>query len=382
MAPRIALGAVAQLPAGSVVLDPMAGSGTVLRAAADHGLRAIGYDLDPLAILMARVWNAPVDASRLLDSGYQLLNRYDAMDHRAGVSLPWIDNDLESKQFIDKWFARKQRAALRQISSLLRLKRGPIADALRVALSTTIIRKEGGASLADDVSHSRPHVVRCENEYDVADGFELAVRRLARILEQQPPKGNVDLHNSDGRALNTLRANSIDAIISSPPYLNAIDYMRGHRLSLVWLGYQIRTLRHIRRISIGTEYASNPVSERWMRNIKDCLGDIHLLPNAQQRMIDRYIVDLRELLLSCRRVLKPKGTALFVVGDSCLRDVFIRNSAAFSAIAGSLGFILLDQRKRSLPARHRYLPPPSRGSSEAIKKRIRTEVVLTFQNSG
>lgn len=56
MASDVALNICADLPTGSTVLDPMSGSGTVLRMAAEHGHRALGFDMDPLAVLMARVW--------------------------------------------------------------------------------------------------------------------------------------------------------------------------------------------------------------------------------------------------------------------------------------------------------------------------------------
>lgn len=65
MAPELAIDALRLLPQGSVVLDPMAGSGTVLRHAAALGHVAIGRDLDPLAVLMTRVWNTPFDGEKL-----------------------------------------------------------------------------------------------------------------------------------------------------------------------------------------------------------------------------------------------------------------------------------------------------------------------------
>lgn len=61
MAADIALDELVALPSGSVVLDPMAGSGTVLRVAADLGHRALGFDVDPLAVLMTKVWTTPID---------------------------------------------------------------------------------------------------------------------------------------------------------------------------------------------------------------------------------------------------------------------------------------------------------------------------------
>jgi tRNA G10 N-methylase Trm11 len=60
MAPELALETLSKLKKNSLVLDPMAGSGTVLRDATELGHRAIGFDVDPLAVLMARVWTTPV----------------------------------------------------------------------------------------------------------------------------------------------------------------------------------------------------------------------------------------------------------------------------------------------------------------------------------
>ena len=60
MGPDLAVKRLHRIKEPSVVLDPMAGSGTVLRHASEFGHIAIGRDLDPLAILMARVWTSPV----------------------------------------------------------------------------------------------------------------------------------------------------------------------------------------------------------------------------------------------------------------------------------------------------------------------------------
>ena len=46
---------------------------------------------------------------------------------------------------------------------------------------------------------------------------------------------------------------SVDLIVTSPPYANAIDYMRAHKFSLVWLGQPIANLSHLRGKYIGAE---------------------------------------------------------------------------------------------------------------------------------
>jgi hypothetical protein len=360
----------------------MAGSGTVLRTAADKGHAAIGYDLDPLAVLMARVWNTPIDVDRLQSAGEKLLNQYDSMDKRKRVSLPWIDADNETSDFIRLWFAPPQRRELRILSYLLRRKRGPVADALRIAFSRLIIRKEGGASLADDVSHSRPHrrTKDNENDFDTLLHLERALKRITHILREQPPSGHTQVRLGDGRDLAGLRSKSVTGIVTSPPYLNAIDYMRGHKLTLVWLGYQIRTLSVIRSASVGAERGADRIDNRLLKRVLARLGDIDCLPQAQQRMVDRYIMDLRSSLTAAHRVLRDDGTAVFVVGNSCLRGVFIRNSEALAEVARSVGFTLVKSHSRTLPDMRRYLPPPTKEGGQ-IEQRMRTEVVMRFHKT-
>jgi len=380
MAPELALHAASELPENALILDPMAGSGTVLRASAEAGRRAIGYDLDPLAVLMSRVWNTEIDTDKLLTSGYELLNRYDSMDKRKRVPLPWIDQDISTKAFIDGWFARKQRNDLRYFSFFLRRRRGAVADALRIVLSRLIIRKEGGASLGDDVSHSRPHRRKNkDNTFEVATEFEKSLRILSKTLREQPPPGLAQVRLGDGRLLPGLNSNSVDGIITSPPYLNAIDYMRGHKLALVWFGYQINTLSLIRSGSIGAERGIKTLDETLVRRVTECLGEITDLATAQRRMVERYTMDLHKILVSAHRVLRVGGSAVFVVGNSCLRGVFIKNSDALAEVARYVGFQMVDSTERALPAMRRYLPPPVANSTQQIEKRMRTEVVMRFR---
>src|SRR5262249_30980273 len=129
-------------------------------------------------------------------------------------------------------------------------------DVLRLALSRIVVTKDSGASLGRDVSHSRPHRAMDTSDYDVLGGFERGVRRLRKAWREEPPLGHVSVRHGDARTLR-LRRRSVDLVLTSPPYLNAIDYLRGHRLSLVWLGYSVGELRAIRSGSIGTERAGS-----------------------------------------------------------------------------------------------------------------------------
>ena len=141
MAPEIALAECERLPPNSLVLDPMVGSGTSIRAAVESGHRAIGIDMDPLAVLLARVWTRPIDVPKIRAKALALLEEAESLRR---YRVPWIADDPETKAFVESWFAEKQRRDLGRIALTLDNRGGATADLCRVALSRTIITKDRG----------------------------------------------------------------------------------------------------------------------------------------------------------------------------------------------------------------------------------------------
>lgn len=377
MAPDVALAALNDLPLGASVLDPLAGSGTVLRAASDRGLSALGSDLDPLAVLMSRVWTTPLDTFALVEAAEHVVF---CAQHLDEPELPWMDSDAKTMEFVEFWFADRQRTELRRLAKVLSCaESGATADALKLALSRIIVTKDRGASLARDTSHSRPHRVALTNDFSTYAGFLRASRQIAATLAAEPPTGNVDVRHGDARSLSWISNDSIDAVVTSPPYLNAIDYIRGHRLALVWLGFSASALREIRSNSIGAERAEHEHHGHTLSTLIAELPDLANLPKRTQRIMLRYRNDLRATMSEVARVLHGGGRGVIVIGNSTLKGVFVDNATAVVSAAAESGLRLVDCRTRALPAAHRYLPPPT--GSGSLSKRMREEVVLTFQRS-
>jgi DNA modification methylase len=379
MAPELALQALELIPPGGVVVDPMVGSGTVVRQASDLGLSSIGFDLDPLAVLMSRVWTTPVDDA-LISDVYAEAAKIALAANASTIQVPWIDNDPETAGFIGYWFGKPQADALRcWASALLTLsegatpEEGAALDVVRIALSRIIITKEQCASLARDTSHSRPHRVTLESTYCVNQGVDRSMKTVRKRLSLAPPTGGAKVSLGDARAL-ALADQSADAVLTSPPYLNAIDYMRGHRLSLVWLGYNLSTLRAIRSSSIGAERRPE-IGKSAHTEVKAALGELGSLPQRHHSMVDRYVTDIVGLASEIKRVLKPGGTATLVVGNSCLKSVFIKNSAAVSKALELEGLTFVSEVIRDLPSNSRYLPT-AEGST--LANRMRTENVVKW----
>lgn len=381
MAPELAILKLGSLAPGLQVLDPMTGSGTVARHAVELGHEVTAFDVDPLAVLMTRVWTTPIQDEHVAQGQKKLGVLVDALD--AGCRVPWIDDDPETKAFVDYWFGEKQQAilrqyaiALQQLPRELRPQARPAADVLRIGLSRIIITKDRGASLARDVSHSRPHRVATSSDYDVDEGFRLSMLRLRKLLVSRfAAAGEAKVCVGDSRSLTTVDNSSVDFILTSPPYLNAIDYLRGHRLSLVWLGHSIPELRQIRSGSIGADRApDNRLYEVIFEQITEQMGTVEDLPTREQAVVHRYASDLYRMLSETARVLKRGCEAVLVVGNSCLRGIFISNAKAVMEAGRMVGLDLVSSSERELPDSKRYLP-----TTGGLAKRMRTEAVLTFR---
>lgn len=385
MAPGIALNVLSSSPRPLKVLDPMMGSGTVLVMARAYGHHATGVDVDPLAVLLARVWAGAMDQSEIISAGASVLAKaksiFDTVTY--GSAYPSDCSD-ETRQFLRYWFdeyARRQLTAL--AIAIGRVRRPAVKDALWCAFSRLIITKSSGASLAMDLSHSRPHKAFNRAPVKPFDGFPAAVSVVAKncVSSKSQNRGpQVRTILGDARKL-TAESNSFDLVLTSPPYLNAIDYIRCSKFSLVWMGHDVDELRDTRAASVGSEVSHGDALDD--ESVKTVIDDLGLKPKLSARnhaILSRYVWDMRASLSEVARVLKKGGQAVYVVGDSTVRGTFIRNSEIVRSVADLNGMKLADRRSRNLPANRRYLPPPTEASLvSALDTRMRREVILTFK---
>jgi SAM-dependent methyltransferase len=366
------------------VVDPMVGSGTTIVTARLYGHQAIGFDTDPLALLIATVWSSDIDPDSLRKLAIRTLNdaRVCYRSLTTGKAYPQGANQ-ETQAFIRFWFDATNRRQLTALASSIKRVGEPNVQAiLWCAFSRMIITKSAGVSLAMDVSHSRPHKV-----YSVAPirPFEKFQSALEQVLRGSHFSSSHNLpaavvRRGDARAI-PLNDSSVDLVITSPPYLNAIDYLRGHKLSLVWMGHQIDELRKLRSGNIGSERSHGSSASASNRAaIERVLGSFADLPARAQAMLVQYFGDMDRVLAEISRILKHAGTAVIVVGNSTIRGIFIRNSRMLTHLARGNGLRLVSTRHRELQENRRYLPPPARAELGAsLRSRMNEEVILTFE---
>ena len=389
MAPSIALDElpVAKKSKPLLVLDPMAGSGTTLLAARTRGHQAYGFDTDPLALLIAEVWCADIDRGTLLSYAQDIHAKARARFQTISQGEAYPQGaDEETRSFIRYWFDVTNRRQLRALAECIgEVRNRSIRKVLWCAFSRLIIAKARGASWAMDLSHSRPHKVTDKPIFRPLAEFHNAVMRVldnAPFCEERAQAPRVKVKAGNARSL-PFPDSCIDIVITSPPYLNAIDYLRCNKFSLVWMGYTIPWLRQLRSDNIGTEVSdSGSLEESLVKRAFNVAGKVDSLPNRDRRMLARYVRDMDAVVGEIARVLKPRGRCVLVIGDCTMRGVFVRNSEMLKTLAKPYGLRSESVVARELPANRRYLPPPSSDhAGELLQGRMREEIVLTLVKS-
>jgi DNA modification methylase len=380
MAPEIVCSIIKVSKRPLKVLDPMMGSGTVVALAQSRKHQAFGIDIDPLAALITEVWTSGGKPDAVRDRAADVLKiaKRIAKVTPASKAYP-VSADAETRTFIRYWFDCRSRRQLIGLSTAIgRIKDQSIRKVLLCALSRLIIAKRG-ASRALDLVHSRPH-----RYFDKAPvlPFSNFLSAVEAVLNNVPrkhsrtlgPRAKVSL--GDARRMG-IKSGSIDLVLTSPPYLNAIDYMRCSKFSLVWMGYTAGQVRALRAESVGTEiglpYKDDLEISALISRLK--LSD---LPERQRRLVAAYIADMRLALQEVARVLVPRGRAVYVVGENTIRGVYVRNAKIIHILASRLGLRLEKSSSRPLPSNRRYLPPPTSGV-QTMDARMSYETILQLR---
>lgn len=353
------------------VLDPMMGSGSIPVLASFRGHHGYGFDLDPLALVLARALALPLDESFLTAA------RQVQKEARRGEGAVAIAMDDETQAFVDYWFDDDVQFRLAALAIAIARRDEHLQPALWCAFSRLIITKDASASRARDVSHSRPHVVREKAAIDPIERYlasaELVALRHEGAHALAARAGAAYLQEGDAKAL-PLPDRSVDRVATSPPYLQAIDYLRGHRMSLVWMGHSIGSLRELRAGSIGAERILGSAPK-----VEDVVAKVtpNGLPARGTGILRRYVSDLDGVIGEIARVLKPSGRARFVVADATLAGHPIPIEKIVGLLARRHTLARVRRRVRPLPPDRRYLPPPGTADG-SLDRRMRVEQLLTF----
>ena len=347
------------MPQPGVVLDPFSGVGTTLVEAVLQQHRAIGFEINPYAALASRVKaNAatlPLDSLRLeLDRFRKIFSRRVNSNYRPRAVAP---PGFRSRS---PFFSPK---VLRQVlifqDFVATLEDDRVKDVFRLAFGSTLVQYSNYSyepSLSRRVSVGKSEIL----DYPVAETLLAKLQIICEDigwlrgrLQGQPAVAQI-IEASFFKVKEHLPPASVDAIITSPPYLNNYHYNRNTRPQLYWLGLvnSPQDMTPLERANFGTFWQT--VREEAYRGLEFELPGSDLqqrLDDLRQRQPAKgiyggngwanyaaaYFNDCRHFAEGMRYVLKPGGRAFVVIGNSILQGLVIPTDQYFGQIATALG---------------------------------------------
>ena len=376
---------------GSVVLDPFVGAGTTVLHSILSNRHAIGIDVDPIACRISRVLTARLEVTRFKNATASLRESLRSFESLL-ISNPQTCQELEpgstfklgSTEFsvpnvpsIEYWFHPSHMATLSVIRQMVAKEQSPlIRQAFEVAISSCIIRKwPNTLSYAMDIDHTRPHRPIDLRAQPIVEQFALFHRVLNRVTDTilgiQERLATVDasvtvLEGDSILKLSSLETNSIGFVLTSPPYLNAIDYPRAHKFSQWWLSPQTEPLRRSNYLGLRQSIDASISEVCSSQVLTGLLAPFCTLPIY--RSISRYITDLVQIIDELHRIVKTKAKVAFVVANNVIGGEILPVSTILEELMQMRGFSSVEVTQRIIKNTRRRYPFGANGFSGPMKE--------------
>lgn len=291
----------------TVVFDPFVGSGTTLFEASRRGLPCYGGDINPAAVFFAtqaEFVNLNIqERQQILDIAAQLIEQH--LGDYLSPTLFRVPKQTPPTQPIERAIVQlvKEGKGDNNASAKVRLLHSLLVTSLMLAMG--------------------------DRDSVTGDEFQAAYERNRFIISNLPFNSRIcQVFMADARQV-PLPNDSINLVITSPPYINVFNYHQNYRKALELLGWR---LLEIAPSEIGSNRKHR--GNRFMSVVQFC-------------------IDLAQVLAEIRRVLCSDGRAIFVIGrESKVRGVAFNNAQLLGAIAtGGAGFQLERWQERKFTNR-------------------------------
>jgi DNA modification methylase len=360
-----------KIPKGRI-LDPFAGVGTTLFAAAQAGFSADGIELLPVG---QEVIDARKCADDITSDGIELLKHW-------RNNRPWEkcsrSESLNNLRITQAAYTRQTEEEIGKYLHQIKKEHSPVSNLLKFALlcvleSVSFTRKDGQYLRWD----SRSGRKNGQNPFDKGEIYtfrEAIVNKLDEIIfdlankkeshglfaQFKIPAKEVRLFKGSSLdILPTLKKGSYSAVITSPPYCNRYDYTRTYALELAMLGVTESQLAELRQNMLSCTVENRPkdllkTNASWRKAVEvtdkqellqaileylECQRREQKLNNPGiSRMVKGYFYEMACVIFECRRTLRPNGL-MFMVNDNVrYAGASISVDLIFSSIAEGLGF--------------------------------------------
>jgi len=345
---------------GDTVLDPFSGSGTTLVEALAEGRNCAGIDLDPLACLIAEAKTASLSTARLATFLPALLRLSRQTSVDLEVPLPGVGN-------FGHWFGQRTWSDLQALHKAIEsIDILPEERSFLLVVFSSLLR---AVSNADDQSqktyvsgtlNKKPPAVftTFEKKYVKAlDGME--------ALNSRRSDSSCTIHIASATSMPICNG-SVDLIVTSPPYLDSVDYMYNLMLEYFWLGKDLgvasrNDYNSRRRAYIGSK---KPTCGAGIPDAIRHLIKPEQVPQYRREVLGPYFANMSDHFREAERVLKDGGKYVLVIGNSRSEEGMLPIHDGLIALASASGLHI--EHAFGYRIRRHYMKFPRKGRGGII----------------
>jgi DNA modification methylase len=347
---------------GDEVLDPFGGVGTTVVEAKKVGATAHSVEVHPFVSWVAERktdWN--VDVSQLQEEKSELqtlvntaLEREDYNDYIA---------DDEEPEFLYKVFDNRKLGELYIIDGVLEEYESRYSELYRMALVASLRDVCKANTVFPYVQPSSTKESTPEPKTVFSNKLSLVIDDLNATTRGTEVVGDSTIHNIDARNIDTIEDESIDTVITSPPYLNNVDYADVTRLELYFLGYastwgEVTDVVRTDLVNSSTVVLKGVPSDieprpelpeqirKEVAHIQDDILDVRDEKSYSGKrydvMVAAYFNDMYDVISSVYDKMKPGTHFVMVLGDSAPYGVHVPTDIYLGQVAEHIGFEFKD----------------------------------------
>lgn len=367
---------------GDTICDIFCGSGTALVESKLTGRNAYGIDLNPLAIFLAHAKTTIINPQKLTKEYITLLDR----------AIKIKDDEIEKPDFknIDFWFKDKVIIKLAKLKkAICEIKDKPIQNFLMVAFSETI-------RYSSNTKTGEFKLVRIKEEKlekhdpDVMGIFrknaEKNIVGMTEFYKDADKTSWTKIIYGDSSRDNGIKPNSIDCIITSPPYGDSrttVAYGQFSRLSAQWIDVfdNPNDASGVDNELLGGRATKNLVHTLSSDYLKESLEKITKQDEARARDVLSFYVGLNDCLKQAYKILKPKKYFCLVVGNRMVKQVRIPTDFIIAELGEKIGFTCENIVVRNIPGKRMPIKNSPTNIVGALEETMNKESIIILRKN-
>lgn len=332
-----------------VIGDVFAGCGTTLVESKAHGLKSVGVDINPVAYLITKAKTNPVHPKLLTQEIYFLksgINYYNDSLNYAGNLHPKINY----------WFREKEKNQIAFLYNLISEVEDENTQLFFLCALSNILKscsfwlQTGTKPQIDPRKIPANPIISFTKQVTKMQKKNDEFYKLLQLNNWMNTECKMIL--SDAR--NTkITSNSISTITTSPPYVTSYEYADIHQLTGFWFNY-FTDLSSFRKSFIGTFHSNNKSQVNSGEFANEVTSLLQKRDNRLSNEIANYFNEMNSVVTEMKRILKPKGIACMVIGNTTMKEVRIKSAEAFTESLMKQDFEIIDLIKRKI--NHKIMP--------------------------